>query len=150
MIVIETASLAQLEVLTKMFEAYRKFYRKPPNPSGARQFLQDRLNHEESIIFIASSQGDYCGFTQLYPLFSSTNLSRLFLLNDLYVAPDYRNCGVGKALITAAKEHALAHNANGLLLETEKTNAPGNHLYPLMGFQKDEDHHYYFWEATTV
>ena len=32
MIVIETASLAQLEVLTKMFEAYRKFYRKPPKP----------------------------------------------------------------------------------------------------------------------
>lgn len=149
MIAITTASLTDLDQLVPLFDAYRVFYRKPSNPVGAEQFLKDRILGEESLIFLASYTGKVCGFTQLYPLFSSTNMAPLLLLNDLYVAPEYRGKSIGKALLKHAQDYAQQQGVKGISLETEKTNAIGNGLYPKMGFEKDTEHHFYFWENPT-
>jgi len=38
-------------------------------------------------------------------------------------------------------------NACGLILETEKSNVPGNSLYPKAGFTLDEEHNHYSWSV---
>lgn len=86
------------------------------------------------------------GFTQLYPLFSSTNMRQLWLLNDLYVSPNHRQKKVAQALLKKAQAHCQETHAQGLSLETEINNLPANALYPKMGFKRDEAHHFYFWE----
>ena len=55
------------------------------------------------------------GFVQLYPLFSSTarRPRRLWLLNDLYVAPEARQGGVGRALMRRARRLAEETGAAG-------------------------------------
>ena len=60
------------------------------------------------------------GFVQLYPLFSSTRMEKLWLLNDLFVDPDYRGKGISKGLINKAKELVEESDACGMFLETEK------------------------------
>lgn len=43
---------------------------------------------------------------QLYPSFSSVGAKKIYILNDLYVGQEYRNKGVGRLLINAAKSYA--------------------------------------------
>lgn len=146
MMTIRMATLNDVDQIAPLFDAYRLFYRKSSDLSGAKAFLSARLSAQEAVVFVAESDLKIVGFTQLYPLFSSTNMTRLWLLNDLYVDAQHRKKGWGKALLKRAQEHCIATQASGLSLETEKTNAPGNALYPKMGFALDQEHHFYFWE----
>lgn len=150
---VRTATIEDLDKLSVLFEGYRTFYRKTPDYEAARAFLRARIEHQESEIFIAySADEQLAGFVQLYPIFSSTRLKRLWLLNDLFVDPLYRGQGLSVLLIDAAK--ALCHRteACGLMLETAKNNLIGNQLYVQTGFVLDGDHNFYYWDvpATTV
>ena len=53
------------------------------------------------------------------------------------------------ALLQHAQEYAKSSRVKGITLETEKANLVGNQLYPKMGFSRDEEHHFYFWENPT-
>ena len=144
----EQATLQHLEPLAKLFDQYRVFYEKPSDVAGAKQFLEARMNANESVIFVSLDENNQItGFTQLYPLFSSTRMKRLWLLNDLFVHASFRGKGFSVALIEKAKEHCHATNGCGLILETAKTNTIGNNLYPKVGFELDRDHNYYSWDA---
>lgn len=139
------AEIQHLEPLVDLFDAYRVWYRKPSNKEKAFHFLKDRISNGESKVFLSKRGTDYNGFVQLYPLFSSTRMARLWLLNDLYIIPEARGNGISKLLINRAKSLAETTNAAGLMLETEKSNTIGNQLYPSTNFEVDQDHNYYFW-----
>lgn len=147
MISVRPASLADLDILVPLFEAYRNFYRKSSNTAGSTAFLKERLEKKESVIFMAFWNKVPVGFVQLYPIFSSTRLQSLWLLNDLFVSADYRQKGLGVALIEKSQQLCVTSKAAGLMLETEKNNVPGNQLYPKTGFDLDQEHHFYFWNA---
>lgn len=132
--------------LAQLFDDYRVFYRKESDLSAANDFIKERMLAEESVIFVHESGSDITGFTQLYPIFSSTRMRRIWLLNDLFIKPEFRGKGISKELIEAAKEHSRQTNASGLLLETEKANKIGNRLYPSVGFELNEETNYYWWE----
>jgi GNAT superfamily N-acetyltransferase len=146
MIIIRTASLNDLPQLSSLFNLYRVFYRKQPDIEGANTFLRERIQNSESVIYVAEEERELLGFTQLYPQFSSTRMKRSWLLNDLFVAQEYRGRGISKQLLEAAKQLAGDTNAAGLLLETEKTNQAGNRLYPSAGFVLYDETNFYWWE----
>ncbi len=140
-----------LDQLVLLFDAYRVWYRKQSDREGALRFLQARVSRDESIIYGAFTPGDeMVGFTQLYPLFSSTRMARIWLLNDLYIMAAYRGLGLSKQLIDRAKELAVETGAQGIALETEVSNEIGNALYPRMDFVLEEGfNHYGFWTNTS-
>jgi len=144
---IRRATPNDLSQLSQLFDAYRIFYRKPSDITGASEFLKERMKENDSVIFIDDENGTLTGFTQLYPQFSSTRMQRSWLLNDLYVQPAFRGKGISKKLIEAAKQLARGTNAAGLLLETEKTNITGNQLYPSMGFVLYNETNFYWWDT---
>lgn len=134
------ADLGHLDALAPLFDAYRVFYRKPSDPEAARAFLQDRLGADDSVILTAHlGDGALVGFTQLYPLFSSVRMRRVWLLNDLYVAPEARRQGVAKALMEAARAFAASTGAVALQLATEHTNVSAQALYEALGYERDAD-----------
>lgn len=145
MITIKKAKIEDLDQLIPLFDAYRMFYRKESDKASATNFLRERISQSESIIYLALEGDQAIGFTQLYPLFSSTRMKRLWLLNDLFVAEKQRGKGVSKRLIDAAKDLAKATGAAGVSLETEQSNVIGNRLYPAVGFEVDKEHNFYFW-----
>ena len=146
MIHIKHPNIEQLPALAQLFDAYRVFYKKKSDVEGAISFLHERIERKESVLFIAELDGELVGFIQLYPLFSSTSMARMWLLNDLFVYPEKRESGIGKLLMHAAKDLCKRTQALGISLETEKNNLAGNALYPKMGFTKDKAHNFYFWE----
>lgn len=141
------ATINEIEPLAKLFDEYRVFYGKDSDVESARKFLSDRVSNNESVAFLAiDDRGSAMGFTHLYPLFSSTRMSKLWLLNDLYVNSNFRKLGFGEALIERAKQLAKDTNSRGLMLETANDNFPAQKLYEKTGWVKDNDHYYYSWE----
>src|ERR1017187_3666273 len=97
------ATPADVGEVAPLFDAYRQFYKKPPDLEAARRFLFARLSKGESVLFLARHDARTVGFVHLYPVFSSVNLTRQWILNDLYVGAEARKLGVGRAL--RSEEH---------------------------------------------
>jgi GNAT superfamily N-acetyltransferase len=142
-ITIRQAVLADLDVVAGLFDAYRQFYDRVSDLVAARNFLRARFEHGQSVILLAESQGQAVGFTQLYPSFSSVSMARVFLLNDLFVAPTARRLGVGEALLKAAADHARQMGAVRLSLTTNVQNLPAQALYESMGWTRDQKFYAY-------
>ena len=145
---IRKANLQDLAQLSQLFDEYRTFYHKSSDFSAAQQFLSERLENNDSEIFVAEDGSQLVGFTQLYPLFSSTRMKRYWLLNDLYVNPNFRGKGFSKDLIEEAKELCRTSDSCGMYLETGKENIIGNQLYPSVGFKKYDAVNFYEWEVS--
>jgi ribosomal protein S18 acetylase RimI-like enzyme len=137
------ATPADVGDVAPLFDAYRQFYRKPPDLEAARRFLFARLSKGESVLFIARYDGQLVGFVQLYPVFSSVALTRQWILNDLYVSPAARKLGVGRALTERARELAEATRANCLTLETASDNVPAQRLYEGLGWKREQQFYRY-------
>jgi len=136
---IRQATIHDLDIVAPLFDAYRQFYHQPSDPPRARDFLRERFQHHESIVFLAFDADETAiGFAQLYPLFSSVNASRKYLLNDLYVTPAARHGGAAKALLTAASNFGRALGAASISLQTGADNIPAQRLYQSLGWERDQ------------
>jgi GNAT superfamily N-acetyltransferase len=138
------ATLADLDAVAPLFDAYRQFYGQPSDTARARSWLTNRMQAGESVVLLAEVDGRPGGFVQLYPMFSSVRTARLWILNDLFVASDARRGGVARALLDAAAQFARDDGAAGLMLETARDNAPARALYRAAGWQEDASQWYSF------
>ena len=102
------------------------------------RFIAARFTRGDSVIFLAEEGGRALGFTQLYPGLSSLATAAIWLLNDLYVAPDGRRHGAGGALVERARRHAEETGAAGLELMTERGNTTAQRLYERLGWQRGD------------
>jgi ribosomal protein S18 acetylase RimI-like enzyme len=147
MIEIRRATAADVDLVTPLFDAYRQFYRRTSDLALARRFLADRLGRGESVVFLAVTERDGqtvgCGFTLLYPSFSSLSCRPMWLLADLFVAPEARRTGTGRRLMEAAHVFAQEHGAVTVELETAHTNTTAQALYESMGYQHDLEFRHY-------
>lgn len=139
---IRKATTGEVELLAPLFDAYRIFYKQPPDEKAAALFLQERITKNESVIFIAFTNRVAAGFCQLYPIFSSVGLQQTWLLNDLYVNENARGKGIAAALLQQAKEFGIATNARWLLLQTGADNFSAQSVYKKNGWHKVEDYFY--------
>jgi ribosomal protein S18 acetylase RimI-like enzyme len=139
---VRRAASSDAEILVPLFGAYREFYRQTRDPTRERAFLAERLERDESVVFLAEARGVPLGFTQLYPLFSSISMRRIWVLNDLYVVPAARKGGIGAQLLTRATEFARETEADYLVLETANDN-PAQRLYEAQGWTRDVEFLHY-------
>ncbi len=127
-----------LAEVAELFDRYRVFYHQSSDLAAARSFLAERFEQKDSTIFIARSQSQIVGFTQLYPSFSSVSMQRVWILNDLFVAETYRKQGIAKLLMNAVANFATETGAIRIILSTQVTNLPARSLYRSLGYIQDE------------
>jgi hypothetical protein len=108
---IRRATLSDVDLVAPQFDLYRQFYQQPPNPELARRFITERLERNESVIFLAlddESHPPRAG--RLRPAFSPLLLDpgaadvaaeRPLRLGAL--SPER----VGRRLMETAKQHAI-------------------------------------------
>jgi ribosomal protein S18 acetylase RimI-like enzyme len=145
---IERAQLRHVEEIAPLFDAYRRFYARVDDPR-ARSFLEERIARDESVVFVARLQDSAIGFSQLYPCFASVSLARMFVLYDLFVAPQARRCGAAAALLRAAVDYAAGQGAGQLMLQTGVENLPAQRLYEREGWVRDNDFYVYEYRLPT-
>jgi ribosomal protein S18 acetylase RimI-like enzyme len=137
---IKRITLAESGLVTGLFNKYRVFYKKESDLALAEKFIRERLENNESVIFVAlESENEQlvpAGFTQLYPKYSSVSATKHWILNDLYVEDNYRKRGIGEALIKTAMTFAKNEGATFVQLETAVDNYTAQNLYEAIGFEK--------------
>jgi ribosomal protein S18 acetylase RimI-like enzyme len=137
---IKQITLPDSHLVIDLFNEYRIFYKQPSDKNLARDFINQRLSQNESVIFaafeIVAGKSIPVGFTQLYPTYSSVRLTKNWILNDLYVLADFRKKGLGEELILTAIQFAKENNAKFVQLETAFDNYGAQKLYESLGFAK--------------
>lgn len=138
-------TVAQIDAIAQLFNSYRVFYGQKSDLDLAKNYIHERIDNKESVIFLATDgEGQPLGFTQLYPSFSSISAKRSWILNDLFVSEQARGAGVGRVLMNTATQHAIETGANGLSLETARDNFVAQKLYESLGYQRDNAYFSYF------
>ncbi len=133
-------------LLAPLLDAYRVFYKQNSDIKAAEQFLEERFQKNESVLFLSLDGEESTGFVQLYPGFSTVSLQPIYILNDLYVRSAHRNMGIGESLLRTSQEYCQMKGFKGLALETAIDN-PAQGLYERMGWEKDVHCFHYFWAA---
>lgn len=135
---VRQAALSDLEDLAQLFDQYRQFQGQKSDPSAARAFLRARFDHGESVVFIAHAGPSPVGFAQLYPSFSSVSLSRVFILNDLFVDEAGRRKRAASKLLAALEGYAWSLGATRITLNVARENEAAQALYQAQGWTQDE------------
>src|SRR5690242_17376780 len=112
---IEPVTEEQFERLLPMIAAYQGFYeadeiREDRNRDFFRRFL-----HPSDLGMLIGARGpddELLGYACLYWHRSSVRAVESVLMNDLFVGPEARGRGVGRALIEAAADIARERGAN--------------------------------------
>ena len=140
------ATIQDLPKIVPIFDSYREYFGQQKDPVMMEQFLFDKFEHFESFIFIAQLQGEVVGFAQLYPVFSSLTLQRVWLLKDFFIEEEFRGGGVGTLLFATVKEFTLLTKSKGIELSVEHTNKKAWNFWEKKGFKMDQEFRYYFYK----
>lgn len=100
----------------------------------------DRLNRDVFganpwvTVIVAEQQNKLVGYVALCPLIQLQFGDRGYDLHHVYVTPDQRGTGVGRALITAAAAYAKAHDCRYIMVGTTPDNTAAQAAYVACGF----------------
>jgi GNAT superfamily N-acetyltransferase len=133
------ADVSDLPELVRLFSGYLEFYGKPVDAAVILDFLRERIERGQSVVFLAEADGRAVGFTQLYPAFASLAQKPSWILNDLFVEPPARGQGAATALMQAARGLAAETGACEVFLQTARTNATAQRLYETLGYVRDDE-----------
>ncbi len=137
-ITIHKATINDVEMIAALFDSYRIFYKQTSDIAAAKKFISERINNNESVIFLAEENNKAVGFTQLYPIYSSVGMKRAWLLNDLFVAEDARGKGIADTLLLTAQQFGAETNSRWLMLQTAIDNYAAQKVYERNGWKKEQ------------
>lgn len=109
-------------------------------PSPGVEFLTGKvgelLEAGEVVVLLSGADPDGLALFRFRPALWSEGLEAY--LQELYVAPDLRGQGIGRALLEHTIEFARAAGADGIDLNTGETDTAARALYESMGFTNKE------------
>ncbi len=129
----------ELETLLPLIAAYQRFYEVDDiDTSRNRAFFRRFLAPSEigELLAARDERGTILGYACLYWHFSSTQAVETVLMNDLFVAPEVRGRGVGRALIEAATAVARRRGAPWVEWSTAPDNHTAQRLYDSLTDEK--------------
>jgi GNAT superfamily N-acetyltransferase len=103
-----------------------------------RRFLADLTGSSHSFLFVAESGGRTVGFIsgelrEGSPTFRQKTWASV---DDVFVEPDHRNLGIGRALLASVAAWAKERSADGISLQVAAANERGRRFYEVLGFRE--------------
>ena len=129
---IELVGEADLAELLPLMRAYCDFYEVAPSDQDLETLAQALIAEPEAdgLQLIARSEdGKPLGFATVYWSWQTLNAARVGVMNDLFVVPEGRGEGVGRALIEECRRRARDRGAAELTWETAPDNSTAQRLY---------------------
>lgn len=136
---VSAAREEEFEALLPLIAAYQRFYEVDDvDTDRNRAFFRRFLAPSEVGLLLAArdATGGIVGYACLYWHFSSLQAVEVVLMNDLFVVPEARGRGVGRALIEATAEVARERGAAWVEWSTAPDNHTAQRLYDSLTDQK--------------
>lgn len=92
-------------------------------------------NEQLGDLLVAEQGGELAGYLVITWGWGIESGGAEALIDEMYVAPRYRNEGVGTLLMTEAQSRASAKDVKVIFLETEQNNPESRELYDRLGFE---------------
>jgi GNAT superfamily N-acetyltransferase len=129
----------QLDALLPLIAAYQRFYEvEEIDDERNRAFFSRFLApSEDGMLLGAWRDRELLGYACLYWTFTSLVPAEIVLMNDLYVVPEARGQGVGRALIEASTAIARERGAHHLQWVTAPDNETAQRLYDSTGASRE-------------
>ena len=128
-----------------LIAAYQRFYEVEPDEARNASFFRRFLDADASppgpsgdppgVLLGArvDGSGPLVGYACLHWRLDSVTAKEVVCLHDLYVVPEVRGTGVGRALLESAADVARARGAASLVWSTAPDNATAQRLYDATG-----------------
>jgi ribosomal protein S18 acetylase RimI-like enzyme len=119
--------------------AHDRIYETAPGAEKTmRRFLADVANSGYSFLFVAAAGDRTVGFISgELRQGSPTFLPRTWAsVDDVFVEPEYRNRGMGRALLQSVSDWAQEGGADCISLQVAAANARGRKFYEDLGFRE--------------
>jgi ribosomal protein S18 acetylase RimI-like enzyme len=144
---VRPATAADVPALAQLFDAYRVFYEADSAPMETAAFVGRLVVEGRTRFFLAREAqpetNALLGFVHLMPSINTVAMRPIWLLEDLFVAPEARRQGVAVALMRHAEAFARRTGAERLTLATAHDNLKAQALYKRLGYLPEE-HFWYF------
>jgi GNAT superfamily N-acetyltransferase len=138
---IHTVGEPDIGELLPLMRAYCDFYGVAPADEDllamARALIADPQGEGVQILARADD-GRAVGFATVFWRWSTLSAGRIGVMNDLFVDPAARGCGVAEALIAECVESCRARGAGSLGWQTAKDNRRAQALYERVGAVREE------------
>ena len=86
---------------------------------------------ERAIYFVAVSGGQIIAYSGFWVIVDEIHL------NNIAVLPEYRGCGIARALMKSTIEYGLGRGAESMTLEVNQANSAAVTMYKSMGFVEE-------------
>ena len=125
------------DTLVGLFSDYRAHYGRQGEQQRCDQWLREQVDAGRFRCYLArTSEGEPAGMATVAVSPASLSLSLFWALRDLFVAPEHRRGGVGRALVDAVAADARAGGAVRVGLQTEADNHAALSVYRRAGFEE--------------
>jgi ribosomal protein S18 acetylase RimI-like enzyme len=88
-------------------------------------------------VLVADRDGQVLGYTLFYPSYDTEHGAKGCYVQDLYVLPEARRCGIGRALMTAVARACLADGGRYLFWNALQRNQAGRSFYRRIGAREE-------------
>ena len=113
------------------------FSRSKKGPENFRKFVLENMSKEDSIVYIAESNGEVVGYilsmVQDYP--PVFEIKKYGVICDLAVASEYRRIGIGMHLVNIAMAWFVKKGMNRAEIAVAVTNEISTSFWNKMGFK---------------
>lgn len=131
---------ADLGDLLPLMRAYCDFYEVTPSDGALLDLsraLLDAPEREGLQLLARERSGEAVGFATIFWSWSTASAARIGTMNDLFVAPRARGCGLADELIAACAERCREHGAVSLQWQTAPENLRAQAVYDRVGGNRE-------------
>ncbi|MBS0234496.1 MAG: GNAT family N-acetyltransferase [Proteobacteria bacterium] len=135
MVTVRPVAASDKDAWLKLFRDYIAFYKASVSEAIIGQTWRRLLNQEDNMMALVAvdDAGHALGIAALVFHRSTWSATWYCYLEDLFVAPESRGLGVGRALIEATYAEADRRGADRAYWATQENNATARKLYDRIG-----------------
>jgi ribosomal protein S18 acetylase RimI-like enzyme len=131
------AEPSDAELIGQLLYDFNREYDEPtPDPAALAERMRELISSGETAVLLADGAPDGLAVLRFRPAIWSRALE--CYLAELYVIPDRRGHGIGRALMEAAIKLARREGANYMDLGTSENDVAARGLYESLGFDNRE------------
>ncbi len=132
---LRSATVEDVETIFNLIQALAEYEKLSHQVIGTPEQLKEHLfgKHPYAEVILADIQDKTVGFALFFHNYSTFLTQPGIYLEDLFVLPEYRRKGIGKALIVAVAQLAVSRNCGRLEWSVLDWNQPAIDFYRSIG-----------------